>query len=66
MLFPIQIATSDPAKAVGKEFTIIVISSVAVHPGPLDTVTIYVVVIAGLAKGFEIFVALNPAEGLHK
>jgi hypothetical protein len=40
--------------------------SVAVHPfAVLVTVTVYVVVDVGLAIGWAIFVALNPAEGVH-
>ena len=30
---------------------------------PLDTVTVYVVVIVGVATGFEIVVLLNPVAG---
>ena len=38
----------------------------AVHPEASVTVTMYVVVVVGLTKGFDIFVALNPNEGLHE
>jgi hypothetical protein len=47
----------------GATFT--TISSVPVHPFALVTVTIYVAVDAGVAKGFEIFALLNPVAGDH-
>ena len=46
--------------------TVISIFAVAVNPFPSVTVTVYVVVAEGEATGFEIFVALKPAAGLHE
>ena len=60
-----QIAASTPAKAVGKEFNATTTLSVAEQLLASVTVTMYVVFTEGFAKGFEILVALNPAEGLH-
>jgi hypothetical protein len=58
---------STPAFAVGAVlFTVTKTASVAVQPfAVLVTVTVYVVVDVGLALGWAIFVALNPAEGAH-
>jgi hypothetical protein len=58
-------AISFPASAVGGETTFTTTTSVFEHPDAL-TVTVYVVVDAGLATGFEIVVELKPAPGLQE
>jgi len=55
---------SVPASAVSTVVTVTVTTSVAEHP-LLVTVTVYVVVTAGLATGFAIVVELNPAAGVQ-
>ena len=59
---------SAPASAIGLAiFTVTRTLSTATHPlAVFVTVTWYVVVIAGLARGFEMVVLLNPKEGDHK
>ncbi len=47
-------------------FTVIVVLSVSTIPFPSLMVTVYTVVTTGVAIGLEIFVALNPAAGLHE
>ena len=65
VLVPFGMEASLPAFAVGVAFTVIVTASEAVHPPLLVAVTVYVVVVAGLAVGFETVVELRPAAGLH-
>ena len=61
VLLPIHIATSKPALAVGRGLTVIITSSLSVHPLPSVTVTVYVVVTTG-----ETVVLAVVALLLHK
>jgi hypothetical protein len=49
----------------GKAFTVTVAWSVFTHPFESVPVTVYVVVVDGLAVTLAVFVALNPVDGLH-
>ena len=52
--------------AVGFGFTVIVMDALSLHPFASVPVTVYVVVLVGLAvTGFE-FVVLRPVDGLHE
>jgi len=62
---PEQIATSLPAFATGVVLTVTTTASVEVQV-PFATVTVYVVVDAGLATGLAIAALLNPVLGLHE
>ena len=62
---PLHIVTSLPALATGNGFTVTIILSVD-DPHEFDTVTMYVIVVVGLAIGLEIFVKFNPVVGDHK
>ena len=61
-----QMDWSAPVVAVGKLFTVTVTLSVPVHPFPLSTVSVYVVVAVGFAMGFEILELLSPEDGAHE
>src|SRR6202795_4064826 len=60
-------AHSAPPVAVtlGTPLTVAVAEPTPTHPSASVTVTVYVVVAPGVARGFAMFVALNPAAGLH-
>lgn len=61
--FPEQMVTGfGVTDTVGKGLTVTVILLVPVHPEDVP-VTVYVIVAAGLAVGFEQLVQLNPDEG---
>ena len=60
-----QITALFPAFAFGNGFTVTTIEAVSVQPDAFDTVTVYVVVMVGLATGFAIVVELNPVAGVH-
>ena len=61
VLLPEQIVTSGPALAV--RFPVVTTTASVDEQLPLDTVTVYVVVDAGVATGFAMFGLLNPAVG---
>ena len=65
-LVPLQIVLSLPAEATGVELTVTVACEDALQPLLFVTVTVYVVVVAELATGFDTVVESNPVEGLHK
>src|SRR6185312_11459937 len=50
---------------VGFGFTVTVTCCVAEQPEDVVPVTVYVVVLVGLAVTLAVFVALNPVDGLH-
>ncbi len=56
---------SVPAFAIGRGFTVRIILSIAEQLFISVTVTVYSVVIVGLATGFGIFEALKPELGLQ-
>ena len=59
---PLHMATPDPAVAVGNGLTVIVTLAV-LEQFPLETVTVYVVVVVGEALGLETVMLLNPVAG---
>ena len=61
---PEQIEASAPALAVGNELTLTTTTSEAVQP-ELLIVSVYVVVVVGLAIVPDIFVALKPTDNPH-
>lgn len=64
--FPEQIVCEEGvAVMVGSGFTVTVTEAVLVHPLPSVPVTVYVVVIAGLAVTLAPVVADNPVAGLQ-
>jgi hypothetical protein len=54
-----------PVAAAGNAFTVIVVVALFVHPLPSVPVTVYVVVVPGVAVTFAPVVALRPVPGLH-
>lgn len=60
---PLQIVTLALVVAVGTVFTVITTVDVAVQPLPFVTVTVYVVVAAGVATGLEIIELLKEPDG---
>ena len=64
-LSPVQIVAFEPASAVGNEFTVTVTLLDAIHPLPFVSVTVYVVVLVGLAVGLDAVALDNPVEGVH-
>ena len=56
---------ADVTLTVGVEFTVTILVAAPVHPPELVPVTVYVVVMIGLAVTDEPVVALNPVAGLH-
>jgi hypothetical protein len=63
---PIHALVVPPiGSSTGNGFTVTVISSVSTHPFASVPVTVYVVVVVGLATTLEVFVAANPVDGLH-
>ena len=62
---PVQIVALDPASAVGNELTVTVTLFERIQPLPFVSVTVYVVVLVGLALGLDIVVEFNPVEGVH-
>ena len=61
---PVHIATSGPASGTGSGFTVTRMPSVEL-PQAFVTVTVYEIVVVGLATGLEILVALKFVAGLH-
>jgi hypothetical protein len=64
VLPPLHIVTFEPAVTVGGGLTVTVTLALEEHPA-LVTVTVYVVVVVGLAEGLETVVLLNPVDGLQ-
>jgi hypothetical protein len=64
VVLPLQIVLLNPTVMSGKGFTKTIIESIAV-PQELVTARVYVVVIAGLATGFEMVGLLNPVIGVQ-
>jgi hypothetical protein len=60
---PVQVVWSGPASAVAGVITVMVTVLELTHPGPADSVKVYVVVEPGCAYGFETVEALNPVAG---
>ena len=65
VFLPRQIGTSALATAVGLALTVTITSSVCVQENPLVTVTVYVIVAAGVATGLAILVAERLVLGPH-
>jgi hypothetical protein len=63
---PVQIATSAPAFTTGSGLTVTVTKVEPVQPTPLVPVTVYVVVVAGLAVGLAQAVHDKPVDGVHE
>jgi len=56
----------DPAAAVGNGFTVTVMLFDLEHPvAVIVSVTVYVVVVVGLALGFDTVELLNPVDGVQ-
>ena len=65
VLAPVQMLVLEDTVTVGKVFTVIVTVAVFVHPLELVPVTVYVVVVVGLAVTVAPVVELNPVDGVH-
>lgn len=63
VLLPAQMVTSGPASAV--RLPVVITTSSVEEQVPFDTVTVYVVVAAGVATGFAMLALLRPVEGLQ-
>ena len=62
---PVQIVAFEPADATGRLFTVTVTLLEVTQPFELVSVTVYVVVLIGLAVGLDTVVELNPVEGVQ-
>ena len=63
---PLQIVALDPAAAVGNGFTVTVTLLDLLHPvAVIVSVRAYVVVLVGLAVGFDTVELLNPVDGVQ-
>jgi hypothetical protein len=62
---PLQMATSTPAFAIGAGFTVTITVDDAVHPFAPVTITVYVVLVAGVATGLAAVALLSDAAGDH-
>ncbi len=64
---PIQTVTSSPASAISSSqySTVITTVSLAILPMPSVTVTMYDVVVSGVAVGFSAVVLERPSSGVH-
>jgi len=62
---PVQIVALEPADATGKLLTVTVTLFEFTQPLELVSVTVYVVVLVGLAVGLDTVVELNPVDGVH-
>jgi hypothetical protein len=60
---PVQIAILEPALIAGKLFTVTVFAAVLLQPEALVPVTVYVVVIEGVAVTLAPLVAESPVAG---
>jgi hypothetical protein len=67
-LLPLQMVAEGEAVmvSVGSRFTVTVRDCVFVHPLELVPVTVYAVVVVGLAITVAPVVAFNPADGDHE
>jgi hypothetical protein len=63
--WPLHIVTGGETETTGSGLTVTVTCADAVHP-VTDPVTVYVVVVSGLAVTVEPLVLLNPVAGLHE
>ena len=62
---PVQIAVFEPADAAGNELTVTTTLCDAIHPFELVSVTVYVVLVVGLAVGFDTVALLRFVVGLQ-
>ena len=63
---PLQIVALDPAAATGNGFTVTVTLLDLLHPvAVIVSVTVYVVVVVGLAVGLDTVGLLNPVDGVQ-
>ena len=60
---PLHIAILEPAPIEGKAFTVTVTVAVLSQPNELVPVTVYIVVVPGLAAMLEPVVADKPVDG---
>jgi len=64
---PLQIVALEPAAAVGNGFTVTVTELDLLQPvDVIVSVTVYVVVVVGLALGFDTVELLKPVDGVHE
>ena len=64
---PLQIVALDPAAAVGNGFTVTVTLLDLLHPvAVMVSVTVYVIVLVGLALGLDTVELLNPVDGVQE
>ena len=64
---PLQIVALDPAAAVGNGFTVTVTLFDLLQPvAVIVSVTVYVVVVVGLAVGLDTVELLNPVDGVQE
>ena len=64
---PLQIVALDPAAAVGNGFTVTVTLLDLLHPvAVMVSVTVYVIVLVGLAVGLDAVELLNPVDGVQE
>ena len=63
---PLQIVALDPAAAVGNGFTVTVTLLDLLQPvAVIVSMTVYVVVLVGLADGLDAVELLNPVDGVQ-
>jgi len=63
----LQIVAFDPAAAVGNGLTVKVMELDLLQPvDVIVSVTVYVVVVVGLALGLDTVELLNPVDGVHE
>jgi hypothetical protein len=66
VVVPLQIETALPAVTTGKGLTVTVTNAVSLQPVPAVPITVYVVVLTGVATGFVAVSLLSVADGLHR
>ena len=63
---PLQIVAFDPAAAIGNGFTVTVTLLDLLQPvAVIVSVTVYVIVLVGLALGLDTVELLNPVDGVQ-